>query len=101
MDRGSAMHIPATHRLRAFAASALAGLTLAACATVQTAERPAAVETIQILGLNDFHGNLEPPANPTTWFSAGEQHQDQLGGAARLGATLGRLRQGQANTITV
>jgi 5'-nucleotidase len=95
------MHFSATRRLRAFAASALAGLTLAACATVPATERPVAVETIQILGLNDFHGNIEPPANPTTWFAAGEQHQDQLGGAARLGATLAQLREGQANTITV
>src|SRR6187399_2379513 len=79
--------------------SAAAALALAACATV--APGPAAPETIQLLGLNDFHGNIEPPANPTTWFAAGEQHQDQLGGAARLGATLARLRQGQPNTITV
>ncbi len=95
------MHVFATQRLRALAASAFATLTLAACATVPAPEHSAAVETVQILGLNDFHGNIEPPANPTTWFSAGEQHQDQLGGAARLGATLTRLRQGQVNTITV
>ncbi len=96
------MHIPSVHRLRMFAGAGLATLALAACTTVpaETAERPAAVETVQILGLNDFHGNLEPPA-PTTWFDAGEQHREQLGGAARLGATLGQLRQGQDNTITV
>jgi 5'-nucleotidase len=88
-----------THRLRAFAASALAALTLAACATVP-AETPRAPETIQILGLNDFHGNIEPPG-PVTWSAAGVERQAQLGGAARLGATLSQLRQGQANTITV
>jgi 5'-nucleotidase len=87
-------------RLRAFAAAmGLAGL--AACATVPDLPQPAAIETVQILGLNDFHGNIEPPPGPQTWFAAGERRQDRLGGAARLGATLARLREGQANTITV
>jgi 5'-nucleotidase len=93
------MNISTMCRVRAFAASALAALTLAACATVpgETARGP---ETIQILGLNDFHGNIEPP-NPVTWSAAGEERQAQLGGAARLGATLAQLRRGQPNTITV
>jgi 5'-nucleotidase len=96
------MHLSSTRRLRAFAASLVAALTLGACATVpaETARGPAAPETIQILGLNDFHGNIEPPG-AVTWSVAGEEHKDQLGGAARLGATLAQLRQGQANTITV
>lgn len=90
-------------RLRALALSSFAALTLAACATVpsQTAERGRGAETIQILGLNDFHGNIEPPPGPQTWFSAGEERQDQLGGAARLGATLTQLREDQEHTITV
>jgi 5'-nucleotidase len=88
---------------RALAASMLAALALAGCTTAsETAPaRPPAVETIQILGLNDFHGNIEAPTNPTTYFAAGEQKQEPLGGAARLGATLAQMRQGQANTITV
>ena len=50
-------------RLRALAAG-LGVLTLAACATVprEAAEAPAAREQVQILALNDFHGNLEVPA---------------------------------------
>lgn len=96
------MHISFSRRARAVAVSAFAALVLGGCATVPapTAQQAAAPETIQILGLNDFHGNIEPP-NPVTWFAAGEEHKGQLGGAARLGATLGRLRQGQLNTITV
>jgi 5'-nucleotidase len=97
------MHTRSMPRLRAFGAAALSALALAACATVapDTAQRPpAAVETVQILGLNDFHGNIEPP-NAITYFDAGEEHQAQLGGAAHLGATLAQLRQGQDNTITV
>ncbi|HEU4650094.1 MAG TPA: bifunctional metallophosphatase/5'-nucleotidase [Croceibacterium sp.] len=90
-------------RLARLAGVLAAATALAACATV--GERPAAapapaVETIQILGLNDFHGNIEPPS-PTTYFVAGEQRREQLGGAARLGAALAQLRQDQAHTITV
>ena len=77
-------------------------LALAACATVpREAAAPAAAETIQILALNDFHGNIEPPASPATWFAVGERRQERLGGAARIGAVLQELRQGKGNTITV
>ncbi len=81
------------------AALALPGLALlAACATVPPPA--AAPEQVQILALNDFHGNIEPP--PPVTFSAGtEQKRGQLGGAARLGAALAGLRRGQPNTITV
>ena len=83
-------------------AAAAAIAALGACTTVgQPAAPPAAaVETIQILGLSDFHGNVEPPA-PVTYFVAGEERREQLGGAARLGAALAQLRHGQPNTITV
>jgi 5'-nucleotidase len=64
------------------------------------AARPT-TETIQILALNDFHGNIETPASPVTFFVDGERRQERLGGAARTGALLGELRQGQRNSITV
>ena len=84
------------------AAATIAALALAGCTTVpqQAAAPAAATETIQILGLNDFHGNIEPPF-ATTYFVAGVERREQLGGAARIGAALAQLRQGQANTITV
>ena len=55
------------------AALAALGLTaLAACATVpREAAAPNAAETIQILALNDFPGNIETPASPATWFDSG------------------------------
>jgi 5'-nucleotidase len=74
---------------------------LSACATVPPAQSSAGVEDIQILAINDFHGNIEAPGGTTTYFVEGQQKQEQLGGAARLGATLERLRRGQAHTITV
>ena len=37
-------------------------LTLAACATTPSSvQRPAGPVEVQILAINDFHGNLEPP----------------------------------------
>ena len=85
------------------AALAALGLTaLAACATVpREAAAPNAAETIQILALNDFHGNIETPASPATWFDSGERRQERLGGAARIGSVLQGLRQGKPNTVTV
>ena len=72
-------------------------LTLGACATLPAAPSstvaPAgqqATATLQILGLNDLHGNLEVPTQPTTWYGTpanvpGGQQSAVLGGAARLG----------------
>jgi 5'-nucleotidase len=89
-------------RLRA-AVGAAALMALAACATVQdeAAQAPAASETVQILAINDFHGNLEVPAGTTRYMAGGQEVTETLGGAARLGATLTKLREGRGNSITV
>jgi len=91
------MRVPGSTRR---AAAALGLLALSACATVprETAPQP---EAVQILALNDFHGNLEVPAGTTLYMAGGEERRETLGGAARLGATLARLREGQDNTVTV
>jgi 5'-nucleotidase len=79
----------------------LALVSLSACASVV----PPAVsltEDIQILAVNDFHGNLEVPPGEQRFVSAeGEEARAQLGGAARLAATLAALRAGRANSVTV
>jgi 5'-nucleotidase len=87
--------------LAAGAAFLLGACTTAPAGIVETAAVPGAVETVQILGLNDFHGNLEAPASPTTYFAAGEERREPLGGAARIGAALAQLREGQPHSITV
>ncbi len=98
-DFGFERHAP--RRLRA-AAMGLGLLALAACATVppQTVAVPAP-EAVQILAINDFHGSLEVPAATTSYTAGGQQLRETLGGAARLGATLAKLREGQASTVTV
>lgn len=89
------------HGLRIIIAAGLGLVTLAGCVTVEDRPPQPVPENVQILALNDFHGNIEPSSGQTTWFAGDERRQEQLGGAARLGATLGMLRRGQANTVTV
>jgi 5'-nucleotidase len=82
---------------------AVAGMTmLAGCATVpQRMTAPVPVE-VQILAINDFHGNLEPPAVSIETASADGQAVKVLaGGVAQLAAQARTLRQGHSHTVTV
>jgi 5'-nucleotidase len=79
--------------------SLLAAL-LAGCATTAVPTASGPVE-VQVLALNDFHGNLEPPASTTSFRRDDEILRQALGGAARLAATLDALRRGQNATVTV
>jgi 5'-nucleotidase len=79
--------------------SALA-LAVTACATVSPAPR-LPIE-VQILAINDFHGNLETPEGtiPVTGPD-GVDVDSRVGGAAQLAGKLKALRNGHANSITV
>ena len=82
-----------------------AALFLAGCTTQpkpvpSIIPTPAAPVEVQIIGLNDFHGNLETPTSPPSVRMAdGGVLNERLGGAAALAATVKRLRQ--PNSITV
>lgn len=52
--------------------------------------------SLQILGINDFHGNLEPPSGST-----GKIESIDAGGVEYLATHLNRLRLGQRYSITV
>jgi 5'-nucleotidase len=88
-----------------FSAAALAALVLTGCATTPARDvtpAPIAPIEIQILALNDFHGRLAVPDGTHTYIDAGGvEHREQLGGAARLGGALMKLREGREHTITV
>ena len=78
---------------------AFAGMTIVAgCATtprtVPVASNPVEV---QILAINDFHGNIEPPKSPVE-LNGQLVH---LGGAAHIAAKLQELRQAGLPTVTV
>ena len=93
-----------TQRVRIAAASALALATagLAACATTPVAPVNTAPVELQILALNDFHGNLETQGSQTRYIDdAGVEQRETLGGAARMASLLQTLREGEDLTVTV
>lgn len=85
---------------RLFGLAALLGL--AGCATQTQVARIAPPIEVQILAINDFHGNIEQPLEPVSVTQPdGTVLKARLGGAAQLAASLARARVGQPNTITV
>ena len=84
--------------------SALALLLLSSCATVPRAPAPVASAPVevQILGINDFHGNLEAPKNSIDVTAPdGSVVKVPAGGVAYLAGAAKALRQGQRHSVTV
>jgi 5'-nucleotidase len=76
--------------IRAFLAFPLA-LGLAACATVPQA--PAEPVTVRIVGLNDFHGNIEPIKRPIVLEDGqGGRQEIYAGGAAWFATAVDKIR---------
>lgn len=73
----------------------LAAVTLAGLWSVSAGSAPAVVE-VQILALNDFHGNLEPPAG-----SNGRIGSVTAGGVEFLARHIAQLRATNPNTVVV
>jgi 5'-nucleotidase len=90
--------------MRRFAAVAAGLIALAGCVrpalSPQTVSQPTPVE-VQIVAINDFHGNLEPPAPVEVTLSDARKSRIQSGGAVNLAAALDALRGGQPNSVTV
>ena len=89
--------------IRRFTAG-IAALLLAGCAARVAPPAPVAQTPIevQILAINDFHGNIETPPEPVAITQPdGTILKARLGGAAQLAAALERARQGHPNSITV
>jgi 5'-nucleotidase len=79
------------------------GLTLAALAIVvpSAVAKPRDVN-VQLLGINDFHGNLEPPTGSSgRILPAPGQATVDAGGAAFLGSHIRRLRAANPNSLVV
>ncbi|GAA4039264.1 bifunctional metallophosphatase/5'-nucleotidase [Sphingomonas rosea] len=94
------MSVPIS-RLSLLACSALLSACTAQRAPLVEPVAPAAPVEVQILGLNDFHGNLETPKDPVPLRNAdGTTTKFRAGGAAQLTATLQRLRAGH-QSVTV
>lgn len=78
-------------------------LSLGACATLPAATEPATETasqpvTVGIIGLNDFHGNLQPVSRS---LRVDETTQVQAGGAAYLASAIDSLRARQENTLVI
>jgi 5'-nucleotidase len=90
--------------IRKFSA-AVAALLLSACA--ERVPSPAqqlstAPVEVQILAINDFHGNIETPPEPNSITQPdGTILKARVGGAAQLASALASARQGRPNSITV
>lgn len=84
---------------------ALSPLFLAACAAqapYSVAHAPAAPIHVQILAINDFHGNIEtPPDTQSITQADGTVLKARVGGAAQLASALEQAREGHPNSITV
>ena len=102
---------PAAPRRRALAAGAAAvlGLSLLSWTGASAATGPAAAQPgpvpVQLLALNDLHGNLDPVDGPAGSVSritdSGDVVRTQAGGVAGLAALLKDAREGQPHTLTV
>jgi 5'-nucleotidase len=85
------MRLSAVFAVIAFVLGGIASAVIAA---------PAPVE-VQILAINDFHGNLEPPKMTIEAPGPGRPVQVPAGGVAHLATAAKALRQGHSYTITV
>jgi 5'-nucleotidase len=82
------------HSLRSLLIGAVPALALASAPCVEAS--PDGAVDVQILAVNDFHGNLLPPAG-----SSGRVGSVNAGGAAYLATHIEALRALNPNTVTV
>ena len=99
---------PGGARWRLPLTSLLAALGLAACSTAPLPVPPAApaADTVplRILAINDFHGNLKPPAGGIRIHhpdKPGEFLDVDAGGSEYLATAVAQARAGQRNTVFV
>ncbi|MGN6497682.1 MAG: bifunctional metallophosphatase/5'-nucleotidase [Tsuneonella sp.] len=84
------------------AIAAMFALALAGCATLPPAPAASSVPvTVRIVGLNDFHGNLEPLARPLSLNTEGGKQEVYAGGAAYLATAVNTLRSQNADNLVI
>jgi 5'-nucleotidase len=81
---------------------ALSLLSLSACATKRQASEASAPVEVRIIGINDFHGNLDPPKAATeVTNAAGEKIRIPSGGVAYLASAIDSLKADAPNSVVV
>jgi 5'-nucleotidase len=84
------------------AATVAVGVAVAAPATATPAPAEApATTTVRLIGLNDFHGNLEPPAGSSGQVVLSDGSRVTAGGAAYLATYVRQLRAEQRNSLVL
>ena len=89
-----------TISLRAVAAAALAA-SLASCASLGPAPLPPGVTEVQLVTLNDFHGNLEPSKYVWDGVRDRDPRTVMAGGIDTLGAALQAWRKQDPELLLV
>lgn len=88
-----------------FILSSVAALSLSACATIpENRQTPSVPETatVRIIGLNDFHGNLEPFARPAKVpVGEGVVEEAYVAGAAYLATAVATTRAQNDYTMVI
>ncbi len=85
-------------------ATTFTALSLSACATIPETGPASSADpvTLRIIGLNDFHGNLEPIKRPIRPMDdAGETQEVPAGGAAYLASAVAKYRAQDPNNMVV
>ena len=84
------------------AATVAVGVAVAAPATAAPAPAAAPVTTtVRLIGLNDFHGNLEPPTGSSGRVVLADGSTVDAGGAAYVAAHVKQLRAQQPNSLVL
>jgi 5'-nucleotidase len=84
------------------AATVAVGVAVAAPATAAPAPAKApATTTVRLIGLNDFHGNLEPPTGSSGRVVQTDGTTVDAGGAAFVAAHVKQLRAEQRNSLVL
>ncbi|HEX6664839.1 MAG TPA: bifunctional metallophosphatase/5'-nucleotidase [Gaiellaceae bacterium] len=89
-------------RRLAVAAAALVAALLMVPALASAANGPKDKDTlVQLLAINDFHGNLQPPTGSSGRIAVGPGVNVDAGGVEYLATWIKQLRERNSNTITV
>ena len=88
-----------------FAASLIAAFALAACTTTAPpapAAPPPPPQVLRVIGLNDFHGNLEPLPRPLRVVEDdGREREAKAGGAAWLANAVREARKDAPHSLAI
>ncbi|WP_114522341.1 bifunctional metallophosphatase/5'-nucleotidase [Altererythrobacter sp. ZODW24] len=77
-------------------------LAISACATIPPPQEPVDPVAVRIIGINDFHGNIEPPSRAFTVSSEGEDAvRAPAGGGAYLASAIGAKKAGARYSMVI